>query len=306
VIPLFRRHNKPLLACYLGQKGFGAKLGTPGKYVPSYTFPENAVAALAKVVEYAERREKPKGKTVRIPGIKHREAQEIVDKALLRSIQRPLWLTPEELARLLDCYGIRFAVPVFAKTAAEAGALAEKAGFPVAVKLASATIVHKTDVGGVALNLTSASEVEQAFQDISARLTRIGREAEMEGVIVQPMVPEGIETIVGVSHDPSFGPLIMFGVGGVNAELINDVAFRLHPLTDLDARELIGSIKMNKIFDGHRGTLPSDKESLEDLLLRLSTMIEDNPHIEELDFNPVKVLPKGEGYRVVDARIAIS
>jgi acyl-CoA synthetase (NDP forming) len=128
----------------------------------------------------------------------------------------------------------------------------------------------------------------------------------MDGVMIQKMVTEGIETIVGVSNDPSFGHLIMFGMGGINAELLNDVAFRLNPLTELDAKELIGSIKMSKLFNGYRGAPPGDTPAVKDLLLRLSAMVEDNPQITELDFNPVKVLPEGQGYWVVDARIAVS
>ena len=126
----------------------------------------------------------------------------------------------------MSCYGIRFAETKFAKTADEAAKIAGKIGFPVVIKLASATITHKTDVGGVQLNIKSESEVIQAFNAIKDKLTRIGKENEMDGVMVQKMVTEGIETIVGVSNDPSFGHLIMFGMGGVNAELLNDVAFR--------------------------------------------------------------------------------
>jgi len=119
------------------------------------------------------------------------------------------------------------------------------------------------------------------------------------------MVKGGIETIAGVIQDPSFGPLIMFGIGGIYAELLKDVAVRLHPLTDLDARELVSSIKMAKMLQGFRGSPPADTQSIEDLLLRISAMIEDMPQISELDLNPVKVMPRGEGYWVVDARIAI-
>jgi len=306
VVPAFRRYKKPLIFCYLGQKGFQVKIGKPGNYVPSYAFPENAISALAKVVEYAERRAKPKGVIPKFAGIQHERAREIVDKVLLRSIQRPLWLTSEEIADLLECYGIRFARPKFARTASDAVAIASGMGFPVAVKLASTTILHKTDVGGVVLNVESPAEVEKAFNEIKDRLVQIGRENEMDGVTVQPMISEGIETIVGVSLDPSFGPLIMFGMGGVNAELINDVAFSLHPLTDLDAKELISSIKMARLFEGHRGSPPSDVSSIQELLLRLSAMVEDLPQITELDFNPVKVLEQGKGYWVVDARIAVS
>jgi len=122
---------------------------------------------------------------------------------------------------------------------------------------------------------------------------------------VQRMVIGGIEAIVGVTQDPSFGPLIMFGLGGIYAELLKDVALRLHPLTDLDAKELIGSVKMAKLFEGYRGSPPSDTRALEELLLRLSALVEDVPEIAELDLNPVKVMPQGGGYWVVDARIMV-
>jgi len=122
---------------------------------------------------------------------------------------------------------------------------------------------------------------------------------------VQHMINGGIETIVGVTLDPSFGPLIMFGLGGIYAEQIKDVAVRLHPLTDSDARELVRSRKMSNLLDGFRGSPPSDTESMEDLLLRLSALIVDIPQIAELDFNPVKVMPRGEGYWIVDARIML-
>jgi acetyltransferase len=192
-----------------------------------------------------------------------------------------------------------------AKTSAEAAAAAAKLGFPVAVKLASSTLVHKTDVGGVVLDLMSGKAVEDAFNDIKARLAGMGREAEMEGVTVQRMVQGGQEVIVGVTQDPSFGPLIMFGLGGIYAELLKDVAVKLHPLTDVDARELIGAIKMAKVFAGFRGAAPSDTQALEDLLLRLSALVEDVTQIAELDLNPVKVMGRGEGYWVVDARVMV-
>ncbi len=306
VAPVYQRHRKPLLACIMGQEGFERKLGSRGRFVPGYTFPENAVLALAKAAEYGELARKPKGTVSKIRGTKREEARRIVESVLTHTAQRPLWLTADEITRLLNCYGIRTIETPLAKTAAEASALATKAGFPVAIKLASSTIVHKTDVGGVILDVNSETEVEKAFETIKSRLVKIGRQGEMDGVTVQHMVKGGIETIVGVTQDPSFGPLIMFGLGGIFTELLKDVAIRLHPLTDLDAKELVGSIKMAKLFEGFRGAPPSDTQALEELLLRLSAMVEDVPQITELDFNPVKVMPKGEGYWVLDARIMIS
>jgi acetyl coenzyme A synthetase (ADP forming)-like protein len=305
VVPFFQRHKKPLLACFMGQRGFKTKLGTTGKFVPCYPFPEEAVSALAKAAEYSDWLKRPKGSIPKIRGLKQERAQKIIDSALTSSPARPLWLSAQGIADLLNCYGIRIAETVAAKTPAEAAAAASRLGFPVAVKLASSTIVHKTDVGGVALGLTSEKEVEEAFADIKAKLAEMGRQTEMEGVTVQRMVTEGIEVIVGVTQDLSFGPIIMFGLGGIYAELMKDVAVRLHPLTDVDAHELVDSIKMAKLFEGFRGAPPSDTQSLEDLLLRLSALVEDIPQIAELDLNPVKVMERGKGYWVVDARIMV-
>jgi acetyl coenzyme A synthetase (ADP forming)-like protein len=305
VAQCFWNEGKPLLACFLGQRGFKAKLGSSGGFVPSYPFPEEAISALSKAVEYAEMRQKPIGKIPEFSGVKKSEARNIIGKAVTRSMQRPLWMQPREISSLLACYGMHFVDTLMAGTPTEAAAAAVKIGFPVAVKLDSSTVTHKSDVGGVVLSLNSGDEVKQAFNDIRARLEKEGRQNEMQGVVVQKMVNGGVEAIVGVTQDPSFGPLIMFGSGGVYAELMNDVVLRLHPISDLDAKEMIDSIKMSKLFKGFRGSPPADIEAVQDLLLRLSAMVEDIPHVAELDFNPVKVMPQGKGYYIVDARIVL-
>jgi acetyl coenzyme A synthetase (ADP forming)-like protein len=301
----FWNKRKPLLACFLGQRGFKAKLGSNGRFVPSYPFPEEAISALTKAIEYVEARQKPIGRIPEFNEIKRNEARETIRKALTRTEQRPLWLEPQEISSLLTCYGIRLIDTLITRTPGEAAASAAKIGFPVAVKLDSSTITHKSDVGGVVLDLNSRDEVRQAFSDIKAKLGKIGRQDEMQGVVVQKMVKEGIEAIVGVTQDPAFGPLIMFGLGGVYAELMKDVVLKLHPITDLDAKEMISSIKMSKLFEGFRGSPQADTGAIQDLLLRLSAMVEDIPQIAELDFNPVKVMPEGKGYWIVDARIIL-
>lgn len=305
VAQYFWNEGKPLLACFLGQRGFKAKLGSGGRFVPTYPFPEEAISALSKAVEYAEMRQKPTGKIPEFTGIRKDEARDIVGKAMMKSTQRPLWMKPREISSLLSCYGMRFVETLVARTPIKAVAAAVKIGFPVAVKLDSSTITHKSDVGGVVLGLDSGDEVKQAFDDIKARLEKNGRQNEMQGVVVQKMVNEGIEAIVGVTQDPSFGPLIMFGSGGVYAELMKDIVLRLHPISDLDAEEMINSIKMSNLFKGFRGSPPADIGAIQDLLLRLSAMVEDMPNIAELDFNPVKVMPQGKGYYIVDARIML-
>ena len=305
VSPLYQRRKKPLLACFMGQRGFKARLGKPGSFVPCYPFPEDAVSALAKAVEYRELAEKPGGAVPRIKGIKRERAHGIIEMAMSQNKQRPFWLSPEETVELLECYGICTVETAVAGSASEAAALAARTGFPVVVKLNSSTITHKTDVGGVVLDLNSKDEVKEAFNAIKKKLAAMGRESEMEGVTIQRMVSGGVEIIAGVTQDPMFGPLIMFGLGGVQAELLKDIVLRLHPLTEVDASEMVSSIKMARLFEGFRGAPPSDIKAVQGLLLRLSAMVEDIPQIAELDFNPVKVMALGEGYRVVDARISL-
>jgi len=305
VAPVFWKQQKPLLACFLGERGSQAKLGSNGHFVPCYPFPEEAVSALARAVEYSENLHKPIGTFPKLEGIERGKARRIIEKAMTENSQRPFWLSVPETYDLLNCYGIRLAPMSVATTATEAADEAAKIGFPVVVKLVSATITHKTDVGGVVIGLTSKTEVKRAFETIRGRLIKLGRVDEMQGVMVQRMVKDGIETIVGVTQDPSFGPLMMFGAGGIYAELLKDVTIRLPPLTDLDAREMIKSIKMAKMLEGYRDTPAADTEAVKDLLLRLSAMVEDIHQISELDFNPVKVMPKGAGYWVVDARIML-
>jgi acyl-CoA synthetase (NDP forming) len=179
-------------------------------------------------------------------------------------------------------------------------------GFPVVLKLLSDTITHKTEVGGVTLDLRTKRDVERAFAQIRDNVAEIGRESEMQGVTVQEMVTEGVEVILGMSEDRTFGPLIVFGTGGVYAELFKDVTFRIHPLTDADAAEMVRSVKAHRLLEGWRGSPPSDVQALEDLLLRISAMIEDLPQISEMDLNPVKVRERGKGYVVVDARIMLT
>jgi acetyl coenzyme A synthetase (ADP forming)-like protein len=305
VAPLFWRHKKPILACFIGQKGLSTQLGARGHHIPSYMFPEEAIISLKRAVDYSEMRSKPGGKIPAFKGIRKVEARRVIEAAIGRTPARPLWLNTGDISALLRCYGIEYLSLVFAQTAAQAQDAAAKLGFPVTVKLESPTITHKTDVGGVVLNVNSEREVKRAFNAIKSNLEKLGRQQEMAGVTVQRMAGGGIETIVGVTQDPSFGPLIMFGSGGIYAELIKDVTLKLHPITDVDAAEMITSLKMAKLFEGYRGSPPSDTVALQELLLRVSALIEDIPEIAELDLNPVNVMARGEGYRVIDARIMV-
>ncbi len=305
VMPVFQARDKVLLTCFIGQRGMLSKLGAGRRPMPSFLFPEDAVAALDRAAQCGEIARREPGRLPRLRGIRRARAAKMVQEALTRSTQRPMWLPADAAARLLNWYGIRMVETLPASTPREAAAVAAKLGFPVAVKVQSSTITHKTDVGGVVLNIESAAEVEAAWDIISGKLREIGREFEMQGVMVQPMVKGAVEAIAGVIQDPSFGPVIMFGMGGIYAEMLNDVAVALPPLTDRDARELVSSLRMAQLFDGFRGSPPADTAALRDMLLRLSALVEDVPQIRELDLNPVKVMPRGEGYQVVDCRILL-
>ena len=305
VAPAFRRNKKPLLVCFMGHRAPEARLGFDGGSLPCYPFPEEAVAALGKAVEYAEWLKKPKGSIPRFRGIKRAAARRMVEGVMRSTAERPVRLPYRQAIELLAFYGIRFVSTVFAASADEAADLAPTVGFPVVVKLMAPSITFKSNMGGVIMGLRSKADVKHAFREIEGRLRNIGRREEMEGVAVQRMVRGGIETMVGVTQDPSFGPLYMFGVGGIYTDLIRDVSVRIHPLTDLDADELVNSIKVAKLFEGFGDLPPADTEALKDLLLRISALVEDMPQIADIELNPVKVMPRDQGYWVLDARIML-
>ncbi|MCX6003294.1 MAG: GNAT family N-acetyltransferase, partial [Chloroflexi bacterium] len=306
ISPEFHQMGKTLLVSFMGQRGVSAELSGGEFDVPSYSFPEATAIAIAKACEYSDWLKRPKGSIPHIAGIDKKKALATINSILQKATKQPVRIDGDSIIELLNCYGINSIPSKVATTADEAIRIAEEIGFPVAIKLYSKTIAHKTDVGGVSLDLRSASEVRQAFDQIKDRLSDIGRLKEMQGVVVQPMITDGIETIVGVTQDPSFGPLILFGLGGIYTELFKDVTFRIHPLTDIDAREMVRSVKTYHLLEGWRGAKPSDIKAIEELLLRVSAMVEDLPQIAEIDLNPVKVLEQGKGCVTVDARILLS
>ena len=305
--PEFRRRGKTLVASFMGSRGAGIEYDSKGGgCIPNFTFPERTAVALAGAWEYSQWLRRPKGVVPKLTGINKEKAREVVASALEQSSTRPLWLEASSVSDLLNSYGIQVAASKSVKTAEDAARVAKKVGFPVAVKLLSDKIIHKTEVGGVVLSCCSSDEVKKAFNQIKERLEALGKADEMQGVTVQPMISEGIEVIVGLTQDPSFGPLIMFGMGGIYAEFLRDITFRIHPLTDVDVQEMVRSVKAYQLFAGWRGSKPSDVKALEDLLLRVSAMVEGLPQIAEMDLNPVKAQEEGKGYVVVDARILLS
>jgi acetyltransferase len=307
VAPLFRKQGKPLLTSFLGLKGARIELGSKEKgYVPSYTFPESMAGALSRALEFSQRLKKPVGKIPEFADINKSKADAIIRSALEKAGQTQVWLDAESILGLLECYGIKFVTLKLARTPVEAAAAAKEMGCPVAVKILSGNVPQRMEVDGVILDCRAEEEVEQAFIRISENMNGIGRRHDMDGVIVQKMVQGGIEVIVGVTQHPAFGPLIMFGLGGVYAELFKDVTFSIHPVTNIEAHDMVRAVKAYQMLEGWRGSQRADIESIEELILRISALVENHPQIMEMDLNPVKVLPQGEGYLVVDGRILVS
>ena len=307
VAPEFRKKGIPIMASFLGVDLEKSTMGSPKDgYVPTYTFPEATAFVLGRAYEYYEHLKKPAGRIPKFDNINKEAAEAIIAKAVGRCAASPAWLDSDEINDIFAAYGIRSAHSKIAVTAQEAAAIADSIGYPVAVKLFSPTITHKTDVGGVMLNLKSAGEVIDAYHQISGNIEKLSRSSEMKGVTVQKMLSGGVELIVGVTQDKNFGPLIMFGLGGIYAELFKDVNFRIHPLTDIDAQDMISAFKAHKILDGWRGALPSDIAAVKDLLLRISALVEDIPEIREMDLNPIMVMETGQGCYVADARISVA
>ncbi len=213
-------------------------------------------------------------------------------------------LSEVEAKQLLASAGIPVVEAKLATTADEAIALASEFGYPVALKIVSAQITHKSDVGGVELNIGDEESVRAAFDRITSAGKKANADAKIDGVSVQRMAEPGVEVITGMTMDAQFGPVLMFGLGGVLVEVLKDVAFRVVPITARDANQMIHEIQGFPILEGHRGQEPSDIGALEELLVQLSDFIEAQPDVAELDLNPVFAYPKGAV--AVDARIVLS
>jgi acetyl coenzyme A synthetase (ADP forming)-like protein len=293
--------EKTVVTCFMGRHGVPEAVSSlRAKRFPSYAFPESAAAALARAARYGEWLATPDGVIPVLDDVHPERAT----AALEPGPDGNRWLRPDEVRTVLAAYGIRVPGAGEAASAEEAARLAAEIGFPVALKLASDTILHKTEVGGVALNLRDEAEVRAAFEAMRARLEAIGRAAEMRGVLVQQMVGRGVETFVGATRDPSFGPILGFGIGGVNVELWKDVVFRVAPLRDNDARAMIDQIRARPLLEGFRGGPTVDKGALVDVLLRVGELLAKHPEVVELDLNPL--VASESGAVAVDARIRVA
>ncbi|MEA2466465.1 MAG: hypothetical protein QOJ57_591 [Thermoleophilaceae bacterium] len=269
-----------------------------GARVPAYAYPEDAARALARATDYGRWLGRDPGAIRTFDGLRRGEAAAVIAAALKRE---PGWLRPDEVATLLSCYGLATPESALAATPDAAAQVAERFGGPVAIKAVSPTLVHKTDAGGVALGLVGREAVAAAARDMGESAAATGH--VVEGYLVQRMAPAGVEMLVGVVHDPLFGPVVACGGGGTTAELIRDVAVRVSPVTDRDAHDMVRSLRTYPLLCGYRGASPVDVDALEDVVLRLAAMVDEHAEIAEVDMNPVIV--GADGALVVDARIRV-
>lgn len=294
----------PVLTCFLGSAEPPPPVPCGPEVVPVFAFPEALGAVLARVTRYDEWRRQPPGMIPAYDGVDAGRARSVCAAAL--SQRGPGWLTVPETRAVLTAYGLPTPPGEVARDADTAVALARAIHAPVALKLASTRVVHKTEAGGVALGITGDEAVRRAFAALRDAGDRLGPRDPADGVLVQPMIAGGLEVMIGVVEDPRFGPLMAFGLGGIHVEILADVCFRVTPLTDRDADDMIRGIRGARLLDGYRGHPPGDVPALRELLLRTSLLVEEVPEIRELDLNPIFALAPGQGCRIADARIAVA
>ena len=288
--------ERPVVFVHLGTDVVPPSLREGTRPIPCYAFPERAVRALGRIAAHSQWKQRPEGTVPDFHGVDLTGARIVVD-SYLSTHPGGGWLTPGDCVSMLKAFGIPTVGETHVVTADEAAAAAEELGFPVALKGSGDRLVHKSDVGAVRLDLGSAEEVRQAFTDMSERVGEV-----MEGAIVQPML-RGVEVIAGVLSDPLFGPVVMFGSGGVAVELFGDRVFRILPMTDVDAHEMVRATRGAPLLTGYRGAPPCDVPALEEVLLRVAQLADQVPQLAEMDLNPIIATPKG--CVAVDARMRL-
>jgi acetate---CoA ligase (ADP-forming) len=295
--------GKPIVACLMGLVDVSSGVELLQRYgVPTYIFPEDAMRSLAAKRRFAEWAAAP------LSGYRSFDVDDDAVKALFAeelAAGRPRLVEAKAL-EVFRAYGFPVVPYKLAGSADDAAAAAKEMGFPVVLKISGPKILHKTDVGGVKLNLADEAAVRDAFDAmITSVRAKLGDDVEIWGVLVQKMLPAGKEIILGVMRDKKFGPLLMFGLGGIYTEALKDVSFRLAPIRENVPNDMIHSIRSFKLLEGVRGEPPSDLAAVGECLLRLSQLVTDHPTIKELDINPLLVYSRGKGAMVADARIIL-
>ncbi len=293
--------SKPIIGVFMTKSEFFTKLSESEVNMPFFMYAEEAADGFNRLNQQRLWMARPEGKTPCY----------VVDRNRAESIMRQsiqegrAQLTTRESIDVLDAYGIRVCKSGFATNIDEVIEVGNSIGYPVVMKMTSKTTSHKTDVGGVRVNIQSEEQLRNEYNDLIQKLTEKGLIEGLEGVIIQEMVKGNREMVAGIATDPQYGPMMMFGLGGVFIEVMKDVTFRIAPLTDVDASEMIKSVKAYKLLEGARGTTPAQMDQIQETLLRLSQLVSDYSFIDELDINPLLISEKdGEGI-AVDGRIKV-
>ncbi|MFQ5521976.1 MAG: GNAT family N-acetyltransferase [Acidimicrobiia bacterium] len=296
------RYDGPvtLLSVFMSGEAAQALAGEgKARSIPTYVFPEDAALALARAVRYGRWRRRDPGEERRLDPEAVEVIRRVVDQALERLGEAGGWLEPAEVEEILASAGLRRPISRVAHSPEEAVAAAGEIGGPVVLKVISVAATHKSDVGGVVIGVEGDQAVADAYQRV------ISAVEDAEGVLVQEFVEGGHEALIGMTLDPNFGPLVVYGLGGIYVELLGDVAFRAHPITNTDAAEMIAETRGSKLLEGYRNQPKGDVDALVETLCRVSALIAEVPELAEMDLNPVKVLEPGRGVSVVDARMRI-
>lgn len=303
IVHVAKCHSKTLFASFMGivDVSGGIKI-LEANGIPHYTFPEDAARTLGHMVKYQDWLNRPRTK------IKHFNVpKEQVQKQLAEFLEQgKSYLTIEDSMKVLEGYKFPVMPWAFCKSKEEAVDFAKKIKMPLAMKIVSAQIIHKFDVGGVRLNLNGPEEVGKAHDEMMAMVKKKAKEAQIDGVFLQGMSEKGREIILGMKRDPLFGPILMFGLGGVYVEALKDVTFRLAPIREHSAKKMIEEIRAFALLKGVRGEPPADLEALKENLLLLSQLAVEQPLIQEIDINPLSLKPVGQGAVVLDGRILIA
>jgi 4-hydroxybutyryl-CoA synthetase (ADP-forming) len=302
IVAMSKKHKKTMLASLMGlDEGITNREILAAGDIPYYTYAEGAIRTLSAMLKFTNWIKTPEGKISKFK-VDKLKAKKIFDKVKKEKRSN---LLEEEGQEVLKSYGLPLPKSALAKTEADAIKIAKQIGYPVVMKIASPQIIHKSDAGGVKVNLTNDSEIKEAFKIIIANAKKYNKNAEIKGVLIVEMVKGGKELIIGSKLESGFGPVIMLGMGGIYVEVLKDVTFKLAPVTDKEADDMIASIKTQKLLQGVRGEKPSDISKLSECIQRLSQLVTDFKEIKELDMNPVLVMEKGKGCKILDVRIGL-
>ena len=301
-IEIGRKTQKTLLTCLMGERStLEAEQSLNMAGVPVYAFPDEAGRVLKGMMQYKQLLTKPEFKPVAVDNVEKNKME-----AALALVDGTQAVGEYETRIMLEAYGIASVPGDLAGGVEEAVEIAEKAGYPVVLKIVSEDILHKSDSGGIALNIDNSDALRVEYSKLMERIAKNEPNARIRGVMVEQMAPKGVEVIVGMRRDPTFGPMMMFGLGGTMVELLKDISFKVAPLTSEDIDEMIDSTLAGKLLKGYRGSPKADIEAVKQVIASLSQLSMDTPAISEIEINPLIVYPEGQGAISLDSRAILA